>query len=233
MRCEDGHDDAAYVLGALSPIERAAYENHLATCSFCREAVADLAQVPDMLDRLDAEEFERLLDPDLFTHEGARRSADRRPRVGNGQPAVKRSKRLRTRIASTAVAAVLVLGIGGGVVAWGLNPSGTDGPPLGPAIAMTAVENGSPIAATIRITSTPGGSRVEMHCQYSTTGKPYTFRLIAYGPDEQSEQLGSWLAQPGADFLMPAATHFAQGSLSRLELVRYDGKVMLVYEPPR
>ena len=52
MRCEDGHDDAAYVLGALSPNERAAYESHLASCSFCREAVADLALVPDMLDRL-------------------------------------------------------------------------------------------------------------------------------------------------------------------------------------
>ncbi len=55
MRCEDGHDDAAYVLGALSPGERQVYEKHLATCSFCREAVADLARVPDLLDRLDAE----------------------------------------------------------------------------------------------------------------------------------------------------------------------------------
>ncbi|SDT72567.1 anti-sigma factor [Actinoplanes derwentensis] len=226
MRCEDGHDDAAYVLGALSPIERAAYENHLATCSFCREAVADLAQVPDMLDRLDADEFERLLDPDLFS---SHRPSPRPP----SRPAVKKSRVLRTRIASTAVAAVLVLGIGGGVTAWAMNRDNPAGPPLGPAIAMTAVENGSPIAATVRITSTPGGSRVEMHCEYSSTGKPYTFRLIAYGPDEQREQLGSWLAQPGADFLMPAATHFAQGSLARLELVRYDGKVMLVYEPPR
>ncbi|HWS38895.1 MAG TPA: zf-HC2 domain-containing protein [Actinoplanes sp.] len=225
MRCEDGHDDAAYVLGALSPIERAAYESHLATCSFCREAVADLSQVPGMLDRLDADEFERLLDPGLFTPAPSRSPA--RP------PAVKRSKVLRTRLVSTTVAAVAVLAIGGGVAAWTLNQDSPAGPPPGPAVAMTAVENGSPIAATVRITSTPGGSRVEMHCEYSSTGKPYTFRLIAYGPDEQSEQLGSWLAQPGADFLMPAATHFAQGSLSRLELVRYDGKVMLVYEPPR
>ncbi len=39
MRCEHEHDDGAYVLGALSPAERTAYERHLATCSFCREAV--------------------------------------------------------------------------------------------------------------------------------------------------------------------------------------------------
>lgn len=54
MRCEHEHDDGAYVLGALSPAERAAYEQHLATCSFCREAVADLSTMPDLLSRLDA-----------------------------------------------------------------------------------------------------------------------------------------------------------------------------------
>ena len=29
--CEHAHDDAAYVLGALSPAERLDYERHLAT----------------------------------------------------------------------------------------------------------------------------------------------------------------------------------------------------------
>ncbi|GAA4943991.1 anti-sigma factor family protein [Actinoplanes utahensis] len=216
MRCEDGHDDAAYVLGALSPNERAAYERHLATCSFCREAVADLAQIPHMLDRLDTGEFERLLDPAYMP-----------------PPAVHKPVRaLPVRVLSTALAAVLVLAIGGGIVVWGLGQENPTTPPPGPAVAMTAVEDGSPIAATVRITSTEAGSRVEMHCEYSSTAKPYTFRLIAYGPDEKTEQLGSWLAQPGAEFSMPAATHLAQGNLTRLELVRYDGKVMLAYDPP-
>jgi hypothetical protein len=228
MRCEDGHDDAAYVLGALSPIERAAYESHLATCSFCREAVADLAQVPDMLDRLDADDFERLLDPTLFS----------RPRQAPVQrfpvrPPRKPVRAVPIRLLSTVTAFVLVLMIGGGLAFWGLRGSpGPSVPPPGPAIAMTKVDPASPIEATVRITSSGAGSRVEMVCSYDRTARPYTFRLIAYGPDEQTEQLGSWLAQPGAQFQMPAATHFTQGSLSRLELVRSDHRVMLAYEPP-
>ncbi|WP_433828053.1 anti-sigma factor family protein [Actinoplanes sp. CA-015351] len=223
MRCEDGHDDAAYVLGALSPGERAAYESHLASCSFCREAVADLSRVPDMLDRLDADEFAKLLDPTLGAPVQRRRPVARRTRA----------RALSIRVLSTAVAAVLVLLIGGGVVAWGLNQETPTTPPPGPALAMTPVGGVSPITATVRLSNTPGGTRVEMQCSYSESAdQAYTFRLIAYGPDEQKEQLGSWLAQPGTDFRMPGATHFGEGSLSKLEIVRFDGKAMLTYDLP-
>ena len=59
--CEYAHDDGAYVLGALSPAERAAYERHLSTCSACREAVAEIAVLPGLLGRLDEAGLERVL----------------------------------------------------------------------------------------------------------------------------------------------------------------------------
>jgi anti-sigma factor RsiW len=50
---EEGGDpfvtyDAAYVLGALGPQERAEFEHHLRECAQCSAAVASLAGVPVM-----------------------------------------------------------------------------------------------------------------------------------------------------------------------------------------
>jgi len=53
MRCEHLHDSAVYVLGALSPPEREAYERHLADCAECRAEVAEFSDLPGLLGRLD------------------------------------------------------------------------------------------------------------------------------------------------------------------------------------
>jgi anti-sigma factor RsiW len=242
MRCEHEHDDGAYVLGALSPAERAAYERHLATCSFCREAVRDISRLPDLLSRLDAKEFAKLLDPSLTADDPAttgRRAhpgASLRDMATSAPSAVTRGKRrknLSVRFLSSAVAAMIVVIVGVGVVAWTRGTAGPATPPAGPAVAMTAVGGSSPVTATVRLSSTTGGTRVDLVCEYSKTAeRPFTFRLMAYGPDEEKEQIGSWQAAPGATFPMEAVTHFARGSLSRLELVRFDGKALLAYDVP-
>ena len=45
--------DAAYVLGALSSVERREYEAHLETCARCRTAVVELGGMPALLSMLD------------------------------------------------------------------------------------------------------------------------------------------------------------------------------------
>jgi putative zinc finger protein len=232
VHCEHEHDDGAYVLGALSPAERAAYERHLATCSFCREAVADISTLPDLLSRLDAKEFAKLLDPSLTA--GDHPGASLRDLAASSAPSGSRGKRRKTlgvRVLSSVAVAILVGLVGIGVLAW---IRGTDTPgnqPLGPAVAMTRVQGTSPVTATLRMAGTSGGTKVELQCDYSGT-QPTTLRLVAYGHDEEQEQVGSWQGVPGAEFRMDGATHFTRGELSRLELVRSDGTALLAYDVP-
>ena len=53
MSCPFAHDDAAYVLGALSPAERLEFERHLGRCDDCTRAVRELAGLPGLLGRVD------------------------------------------------------------------------------------------------------------------------------------------------------------------------------------
>ena len=236
MRCEHEHDDGAYVLGALSPAERAAYERHLATCSFCREAVADIAVLPGLLGRLDPADFAKLLDPTLSPprpaaappgdpsgRAGAHRRATSQDQAGAG--AQHRPRRGRAGPGRRHRCGVR-----------GRRPR--DRTPTRPAtatVAMTAVDSSVPVSADINLVGANGGTKINLICIYNKTSaslKPYTIRLMAYGPDDAEEQLGSWIAAPGKEFTMSGVTHFTQGNLSRLELVRNDGKALLAYDVP-
>ena len=61
MRCEHLHDSAVYVLGALSPPEREAYERHLVECAECRAEVAEFADLPGLLGRVDKATVEAIV----------------------------------------------------------------------------------------------------------------------------------------------------------------------------
>src|ERR1700730_2998309 len=46
--------DAAYVLGSLSAADRREFEQHMAQCPACREAVAELSGMPGLLSQPDS-----------------------------------------------------------------------------------------------------------------------------------------------------------------------------------
>ena len=235
MRCEHEYDDGAYVLGALSPAERAAYERHLAGCSFCREAVADIAVLPGLLGRLDAAEFAKLLDPTLSTPAPER---NRMPELVSAAQTTRRKERtrLRVRVLGTALAAaMLALIVGVGAVFWMGGRTTAPPPAAGPMVAMTPIDEDIPVSADVSLTGTSGGTKVNLVCVYRRNPeyrKSYTVRLVAYGPDNQADSMGSWVAAPGKEFSMSGVTHFPPGSLSRLELVRNDGQALLTYDVP-
>ncbi|MEV4199799.1 anti-sigma factor family protein [Micromonospora globbae] len=225
-RCEFAHDDGAYVLGALAPAERAAYERHLAGCAECREAVAEIAVLPGLLGRLDPAGLEQFLvptsGPSLPALLDEARERRRRERAAN-----------RRRYALTALAAAglaLVAGVGAAVVA----PRET-APPAEQVrmVAMQPVAGTVPVHAEVGLTGTGWGTEVTMHCGYERRAgyaRAYTFRLVAHGPDGATEQVGSWLAAPGDDVRFTGVTRFTGAELVRLELLRADGTPVLSYD---
>jgi hypothetical protein len=232
MRCEHEHEDGAYVLGALQPAERAAYERHLATCSFCREAVADIAVLPGLLGRLDPADFAKLLDPTLSAP-----PPSRMPDLVTAARASRRRERKKTRVRmlSTALAAAVVaLVVGVGAVFW-MGPGSLRPPPAGPTVAMKPVGGDVPVTAQLSLTRMSGGTKVNLVCSYHDAGhslEPHTIWLVAYGPDGETDKLGSWVASPGKEFSMSGVTHFVGANLSRLALVQNDGKTLLAYDVP-
>lgn len=220
MTCQFAFDDGAYVLGALTPAERAAFEHHLPECNTCREAVGALAVLPGLLGRLDpgtaaaidAEGMPISAPPTLL------------PRV-LAAAALQRVRERHIRrwrlIAASLVAATLVAFVGIGVHL-------VDQRPDAHMVAMQPVIVKLPISAEVGLVPTTGGTKIEMVCRYER-GYPgtWTVRLMVVPRTGPAEQIGTWTAVGGQEVTLSAITHLTPDAISKVELRGENGTPLL------
>jgi Putative zinc-finger len=227
--CPFAHDDAAYVLGALSPADRLEFERHLPGCAECTRAVGELAGLPGLLGRVDASVLEDPApDPPL--------PATLLPALSRE---VGRTSRRRTAVVAALAAAavtVLALGVGAAVTRDGdgaLPAAGsTSVSPSAEQLPMTPVGD-VPVTATVALQGVTWGTRLELTCSYDTEKVEYDlppevdYALVVRTRDGQTEQVGTWRSEDGTTMHITGATATDRADIASVEVRTPDGQVVL------
>ena len=224
--------DAAYVLGALSPTERRAFEAHLRECDRCSEAVAELAGMPGILSRVPREQAAALLEEPLPAP-----SATDRPEPGGPGPDVlpsllhqARRRRIRSRwlIAGlSAAAAAIVVGFAAFALPAILQPAST---PTA-AVVMKQVEP-SPLTADLRLTAEPWGTRIDSDCRYAHLGgddgdRAWTYAMVVTDRSGKQHEISTWTAEAGTVATPVATTSIPIADIASVDIRAAGGTVLL------
>jgi hypothetical protein len=215
--CGHEHEDGAYVLGALSPADRAAFERHLPGCAACRRSVNQLAGLPGLLARVPAEVLDSgelpVPVPDTLLPSLLRRA--------------RRTQRRRTlAIAGLAAAVLAAVGIGIGIA------THDGGSPSSPPTA--AAERFQPVGAQslsgwVSLTPVGWGTRLDLTCTYAEEGSAYAgpYTVVVTRADGSTEPVTSWKALPGKTIHLSAGTATALGQISEVTVRNSDGRTVL------
>lgn len=240
MSCDFEHHDGSYVLGALAPAERQEYERHLAGCADCARSVRELAGLPGLLGRIEAdvlvsppvsEPVPDTLLPALVRE--VRRSRRRRAWTTAGLAAAS-----VVAVAAASVAATGVLtdeGPAAGPPASGPTSSspsgGTSSAPASPAI-MVPLGN-APVRATVAFTRVDWGTRLDLVCTYAPLGgdygspQPTTYSLVVRTRHGGLEQVATWRALPGRTMRLSGSTSLSRREIASVEVRTADGHPVL------
>ncbi len=229
MSCPFAHDDAAYVLGALSPVERLDFERHLGGCDDCTRAVRELAGLPGLLRRVEASVVEHPpVDepvPDTLLPSLSRE--------------VRRARRRRTRAAAglaAAVAAVIVSvvvsQVGDGDASTPDVPGASSSPSGVLAETMDPVGD-VPVRGSVTLEQVTWGTRLGLTCTYDPDSVGYQlpptvgYTLFVRTRDGRTEQVGSWRSVGGMTMQLSAATAASREDIASVEVRAPDGRVVL------
>ncbi|GAA1235822.1 zf-HC2 domain-containing protein [Prauserella halophila] len=216
--------DAAYVLGALTPADRRAYEEHMQQCPLCRDAVNALASMPGLLAQIRPESEADLPDQhrepvDLM--DAMLRKEDRRR--------VRRRHRLLVWATAAAAVLVLVLAIPAALV----HQPADDVVSVG----LEPVDSAySPMDVDVTLAPEAWGTRLSIECEYPAQldyqRQQTWYALVVTDVDGTSTRASTWQAVPGDTVVLGAATAVSLDGVASLAVVTAGGEEVLTATIP-
>jgi hypothetical protein len=211
--------DAAYVLGSLDSADRRDYERHLAGCPECAAALAELAGLPGILNKLSSDDAVAILDDDDVAG-----GVDEHLRDGVHTPGLvqrlavatsRRRRRMRFGILGAAVVIVALVTAGGVVYAAGQTP-------VAAAVAMAPVGQ-HVITARMSVTHKAWGTRFDWSCTYpgassSVYSAPVSYDLVVVKISGARSVVATWTSAGPHAAGLTASSDIAYGNIRSVEI---------------
>lgn len=254
MTCQHTMTLGVYLLGALDPAERSAFESHLSYCEICRGELVRLAPLPGLLNQITPDDFAdsmpptgteaavatravpitepvplpafpAAVEPVALTSDDAPRSRSRnRSRTGDRPD---RAPRRYWRV-TAAAAAVVVLAVAA-VFGWQAIRHDTVAPQA-EGVLWTGTSQDGKIRVEARMIDHEWGTEIrsEIH------GLPPDERCyyLVWDREGYKEQGGWWSTNHDPNDVIPSATSIPRGEIDKLELKLDQDTVVLTVWPP-
>jgi anti-sigma factor RsiW len=221
--------DAAYVLGSLSAVERREFETHLASCSDCRQGVAELSGMPALLSQLGHAEVAAIDAAALSAGSGST-TPEISPELLPMLLGTVRFRRRRTRVATwvASSAAAVVLGV---AVLVGIHGHSSTAPPQVSASAQQMTQVGTHLlASSVALTSQHWGTFIDLKCVCLAplTAHHDTLAMVVVGRDGSQTRLATWVADPGHTATPAGSISTPVDQIAAVQIVSADnGQVLL------
>jgi hypothetical protein len=228
--------DAAYVLGALGSDDRRAYERHLATCSVCSMAVAELAGLPGILGKIGRDEAVAVLGVPVGDRPEGLHQPDLVARLAASGRRRRRRARMTGVAAAVGIAALLATGgfLAGTALSAGTEvadpPSTTK--PVADALAMDQVTPGV-MTASLVVTEKLWGTRFDWSCDYITAEwsegpSAAIYAMVVTDEAGIETTIATWEAAGEGASSLVASSSVPTSAIRSVEIRRLDGGTALV-----
>lgn len=222
--------DGAYLLGALTPQDRASYEEHLAECAECRHGVHQLAGLPGLLAAVPPERARMAGEPGPDVPDSLL------PRLLAEVQRARFRRRWTNGLVGAAAAAVLAL-----VVAVGVQALSDPEPQASPGTSlvrhMVPASADVPITATASLADRTWGTLITIRCTYEGGSSPYrghqglTYTMVVVDRSGSTQQVAQWAAVPGTPAVVDGSTSVPQDEIASVQVRDPDDHPVLTLRP--